>query len=369
MQFIKANRDAILKPLQTVTGIVERRHTLPILANVLLRKTGENVSFLATDVEIQIETTAQLGAGKDDGGTTVSARKLLDILRSLPDGADVSIKVENKRATIQTGKSRFSLQTLAAEEYPTVAVNEQFGASFSLPQKQLKHLFQMVHFAMAQQDIRYYLNGLLLVTDGAQVKVVATDGHRLAFCEATIEGAQLARHEVIVPRKTVLELQRLLGDDDEPVLIDVSGNQVRFRFGAVEMISKLVEGKFPDYQRVIPQGYTRRATVARDLLAASLARASILTSDKFKGVRLSLSPGVMKIQTSNTEQEEAVEEIEVDYAGDALEIGFNVGYLQDVLGNLKSESVCVDFGDANTSALLTVPGDEQFKYVVMPMRI
>ncbi len=369
MQFIKANRDAILKPLQTVAGIVERRHTLPILANVLLRKTGEDISFLATDVEIQVQTTAQLGAGKEDGGTTVSARKLIDILRSLPDGVDVSVKVENKRATIQAGKSRFALQTLAAEEYPTVAVSEQFSASFSLPQKQLKHLFQMVHFAMAQQDIRYYLNGLLLVTDGAQVKVVATDGHRLAFCEATIEGAELARHEVIVPRKTVLELQRLLADDEQPVLIDVSGNQVRFRFGAVEMISKLVEGKFPDYQRVIPQGYTRRATIARDALAASLARASILTTDKFKGVRLSLSPGVLKIQTSNAEQEEAVEEIEVDYAGDVLEIGFNVSYLQDVLGNLKTESVNIDFGDANTSALLTVPGDEQFRYVVMPMRI
>jgi len=369
MQFIKANRDAILKPLQTVAGIVERRHTLPILANVLLRKNGEDVSFLATDVEIQIQTTAQLGAGKEDGGTTVSARKLLDILRSLPDGADVSIKVENKRATIQAGRSRFALQTLGAEEYPTVAVNEQFTASFSLPQRQLKHLFQMVHFAMAQQDIRYYLNGLLLVTDGSHVKVVATDGHRLAFCEAAIDGAELAKHEVIIPRKTVLELQRLLADSDEPVLIDVSGNQVRFRFGEVEMISKLVEGKFPDYQRVIPQGYTRRATIARDVLAASLARASILTSDKFKGVRLSLTPGAMKIQTSNAEQEEAIEEIEVDYAGDALEIGFNVGYLQGVLGNLKNESIRIDFGDANTSALLTVPDDEQFKYVVMPMRI
>ena len=369
MQFIKANRDAILKPLQTVAGIVERRHTLPILANVLLRKSGSDVSFLATDVEIQIQTTAQLGAGKEDGGTTVSARKLIDILRSLPDGVEVAIKVENRRVTIQAGKSRFALQTLAAEEYPTVAASEQIGASFSLPQKQLRHLFQMVHFAMAQQDIRYYLNGLLLVTDGTLVKVVATDGHRLAFCEAAIDGAQLARHEVIIPRKTVLELQRLLADDDEPVLIDIAGNQVRLRFGAVEMISKLVEGKFPDYQRVIPQGYTRRATVARDQFAASLARASILTSDKFKGVRLSLSPGLMKIQTSNAEQEEAVEELDVDYAGDALEIGFNVGYLQDVLGNLKTESICIVFGDAGTSALLTVPGDGQFKYVVMPMRI
>ncbi|OJX05161.1 MAG: hypothetical protein BGO72_17305 [Burkholderiales bacterium 70-64] len=530
MQFIKANRDAILKPLQTVAGIVERRHTLPILANVLLRKSGENVSFLATDVEIQIQTTAQLGAGKEDGGTTVSARKLIDILRSLPDGADVTVKVENRRATIQTGKSRFALQTLAAEEYPTVSVNEQFGASFTLPQKQLKHLFHMVHFAMAQQDIRYYLNGLLLVTDGAQVRVVATDGHRLALCEATVEGAELARQEVIIPRKTVLELQRLLADSDDPVLIDVSGNQVRFRFGEVEMISKLVEGKFPDYQRVVPHGYTRRATIetgksrfalqtlaaeeyptvsvneqfgasftlpqkqlkhlfhmvhfamaqqdiryylnglllvtdgaqvrvvatdghrlalceatvegaelarqeviiprktvlelqrlladsddpvlidvsgnqvrfrfgevemisklvegkfpdyqrvvphgytrratiAREVLAAALARASILTTEKFKGVRLSLAPGTLQIQTSNAEQEEAVEEIEVGYDGEPLEIGFNVGYLQDVLGNLRSESVHVDFGDASSSALITVPEEAWFKYVVMPMRI
>ncbi|MGD9943854.1 MAG: DNA polymerase III subunit beta [Burkholderiaceae bacterium] len=369
MQFIKANRDAILKPLQTVAGIVERRHTLPILANVLLQKTGEDVSFLATDVEIQIRTTAQLGAGKEDGGTTVSARKMIDILRSLPDGVEVSIKVENKRATIQAGKSRFALQTLAADDFPTVAVNDQFTASFSLPQKQLKHLFHMVHFAMAQQDIRYYLNGLLLVTDGPHVKVVATDGHRLAFCEAEIEGAALARQEVIIPRKTVLELQRLLADSDEPVLIDVSGNQVRFRFGEVEMVSKLVEGKFPDYQRVIPQGYSKRAVVSRDGLAASLGRASILTSDKFKGVRVSVAPGLMKIQTSNAEQEEAVEELEIDYTSDPLEIGFNVSYLQDVLGNLKTESVQVDFGDANTSALITVPDDEHFRYVVMPMRI
>ena len=369
MQFIRANRDAILKPLQTVAGIVERRHTLPILANVLLTKEGEKVSFLATDVEIQIQTTAELGAGKDSGATTVAARKLIDILRALPDGAEVSMKVENNRATIQAGRSRFALQTLGADDFPTVAVNQAFSASFELPQRQLKHLFQMVHFAMAQQDIRYYLNGLLLVTDGSSVKVVATDGHRLAFCQAEVEGASLAKHEVIIPRKTVLELQRLLGDSDDPVAIDVASNQVRFRFGEVEMISKLVEGKFPDYQRVIPSGYTKKLVLPREVLAASLARASILTSDKFKGVRLGMSPATLRIQTSNAEQEEAIDELEVDYDGDALEIGFNVSYLQDVLGNLKSDDVQLEFGDPNTSALLTVPGDDGFKYVVMPMRI
>ena len=369
MQFIRASRDAILKPLSTVAGIVERRHTLPILANVLLRKEGDAVSFLATDVEIQIQTTASLGAGKEAGATTVSARKLIDILRALPEGPEVSISVANRKATIQAGKSRFALQTLGAEEFPTVAVNEHFSASFSMPQKQLKHLFHMVHFAMAQQDIRYYLNGLLLVTDGSAVRVVATDGHRLAYCQAEFEGESLAHNEVIIPRKTVLELQRLLADTDDAVLIDVATNQVRFRFGDVEMVSKLVEGKFPDYQRVIPTGYKKAMTVGREALGASLGRASILTSDKFRGVRLTLAPGVLKIQTSNAEQEEATEELEVDYASEPIEIGFNVGYLQDVLANLKTDSITVEFGDPNTSALLTVPGDHSFRYVVMPMRI
>ena len=369
MQFIRATRDAILKPLSTVAGIVERRHTLPILANVLLRKEGDSISFLATDVEIQIQTTASLGAGSEDSATTVSARKLIDILRALPEGPEVSISVANKKATIQAGKSRFALQTLGAEEFPTVAINPQFAASFSLPQKQLKYLFQMVHFAMAQQDIRYYLNGLLLVTDGNVIRVVATDGHRLAYCQAEIEGEALARHEVIIPRKTVLELQRLLADNDESVLIDVATNQVRFRFGEVEMVSKLVEGKFPDYQRVIPSGYTKSLVLSREMLASSLSRASILTSDKFRAVRLSLTPGTLKIQTSNAEQEEALEELEVDYSNDPIEIGFNVSYLQDVLGNLKTESIQLELGDGNTSALITVPGDESFRYVVMPMRI
>ena len=369
MLFMKADRDAILKPLSTVAGIVERRHTLPILANVLLRKQGPTISFLASDVEIQVQTSAELGAGDEVAATTVSARKLIDLLRALPEGVEVSLKLDDKRATLQAGRSRFALQTLGAEDFPTVNVSEQFNATFELPQKQLKHLFQMVHFAMAQQDIRYYLNGLLLVTDGEHVRVVATDGHRLAYCHAQIDAAALPRHEVIVPRKTVLELQRLLADSDEPVRIEVASNQVRFTFGDVQMISKLVEGKFPDYQRVIPSGYTRQLACSREALGSSLARASILTSDKFKGVRLGLAPGSLRIQTSNAEQEEAVEELEVDYANEPMEIGFNVGYLQDVLANLKTEQVKIEFGDANTSALLTVPGNDDFRYVVMPMRI
>lgn len=368
MELIKASRDAILKPLQAVAGIVEKRHTLPILSNVLLTKEGETVSFLATDVEIQIQTSASLSTTKDSAKITLSAKKLLDVLRSLPEAGEIAINLTGKKASVQSGKSRFALQTLGADDFPTVTVNSAFVASFSLQQKQLKHLFQMVHFAMAQQDIRYYLNGLLLVTDGPLVRVVATDGHRLAYCQAQVE-ADLAKQEVILPRKSVLELQKLLQDTEELVHIDVASNQVRFKFGDVEMISKLVEGKFPDFQRVIPQGYTKHITIARDTFAATLARVSIMTSDKFKGVRLSLADSIMKIQSSNAEQEEAADEIDVDYVGDLIDIGFNVSYLQDVLSNLKQEQVQLSFGDANTSALLTLPNDESFKYVVMPMRI
>jgi DNA polymerase-3 subunit beta len=367
MLMIKATRDAILRPLQTVAGIVERRHTLPILANVLVRKQGEQVSFLATDIEIQIETAASLGSGAGNAAITVNARKMIDILRSLPD-TEVGISLASRKLSIAAGKSRFSLQTLGPEEFPTVAANDTLTASLSMPQKRLRHLFAMVHFAMAQQDIRYYLNGLLFVVDSRHVRVVATDGHRLAYC-ATENDQDLSKQEVIIPRKTVTELQRLLSDSDDPVAIDIAANQIRFRFGEVELLSKLVEGKFPDYQRVIPTGYTRSITLNREQWAGALSRASILTSEKFKGVRFTLTPGSLKIQTTNAEQEEAVEELDVDYTGDALDVGFNVTYLLDVLGNLKVDSICAEFGDANSSALISVPGDDGFKYVVMPMRI
>jgi DNA polymerase-3 subunit beta len=367
MLMIKATRDALLRPLQMVAGIVERRHTLPILANVLIRKRGEEVSFLATDIEVQIETTAAIGAGAEDVAITVNTRKLMDILRALPD-AEVSLSLNGKRLSLSAGKSRFQLQTLGPEEFPTVTPNENPTAELSLPQKQLRQLFAMVHFAMAQQDIRYYLNGLLLVVDGTQLKVVATDGHRLAYCAGDIPGGQ-PRADVIIPRKTIIELQRLLADSEDPVQLRIAGNQIRFRFAQVELLSKLVEGKFPDYQRVIPTGYTKAITLARDTWAGSLQRASILTSEKFKGVRFTLSDHALRIQTSNAEQEEAIEELDVDYAGEPLDVGFNVTYLLDALTNLKSDQVRVEFGDSTTSALLSVPGEDTFKYVVMPMRI
>ncbi len=368
MQLVKTHRDTLLRPLQIVSGIVERRHTLPILANILIRKDGERVSFLSTDIEVQITTHAMIGTGDDVEATTVAARKLLDILRALPDSQDVSLTLSNKRMTVQSGKSRFALQTLAADEFPTVAQAEHYNATVTLPQKTLKHLFNMVHFSMAQQDIRYYLNGLLLVVEGNNVIAVATDGHRLAFCQVPTDQT-FERQEVIIPRKTIIELQRLLEDTDAPVKIEIASNQVKLSFADIELISKLVEGKFPDYTRVVPKGYKNNFTLGRDQLLRSLQRAAIMTSDKFKGVRCIVSPGSMKVSSTNADQEEAVEEIEIDYSGDSVDIGFNVTYLLDVLNNLKCDSVNIALGDANSSALITVPENADFKYVVMPMRI
>ncbi len=368
MQVVKAGRDALLKPLQVVSGIVERRQTLPILANVLLRKDGEQLMLTATDLEIQIQTAAAIGTGRDAAATTVSARKLVDILRALPE-ADVTLSLAGKKLTVQSGRSRFNLQTMAADEYPTVAAAE-YTADFQLSAGTLKYLLGMVHYAMAAQDIRYYLNGMLLVVDGQIVRAVATDGHRLALCEVSKDGEASSRIEAIIPRKTIHELARLLSDSpDEPVRVQMAASQVKFSFGGIELISKLVEGKFPDYTKVIPSGNTRRFTVSRELLASALQRAAILTTDKFKGVRLVLATGTLKINSTNADQEDAQEELEIDYTGEGLDIGFNVTYLLDVLANLKSEQLCFSLGDALGSALITMPDSEKFKYVVMPMRI
>lgn len=369
MQLVQATRDALLKPLSTVVGIVERRNTLPILANILLRKEGKNVAFVASDIEVQITSHAEIGV--DDGvqSTTVAARKLLDILRALPEVGDIKLGLDSAKLSIQSGKSRFALQTMDAVDFPAVELPAQWDVSFSMTQKSLKHLFNMVHFAMAQQDIRYYLNGLLFVFEPGFVRAVATDGHRLAHSGAAVEGIA-NRQDVIVPRKTVLEVQRLLSESDDPVHIDVATGQIRFRFDNVELISKLVEGKFPDFTRVIPNNYTRHFSVNREQLLGCLQRAAILTTDKLKGVRIQLSDNLMKISSTNAEQEEAREEIDIDYAHEPLDVGFNVSYLLDVLGNLKIENIQWSVQpDVNASALITSPDDDQFKYVVMPMRI
>lgn len=368
MILIKTQRDTLLAPLQSVSGIVEKRHTLPILSNVLLEKKGETLTLLATDIEIQITTTTTGAHGDGDGAVTVGARKLQDILRSLPESAEISLNLDDKRLTVKAGKSRFSLQTLPADDFPRMALAEGSAQKITVTQKQFRQLLAQTQFAMAAQDVRYYLNGLLLLVEGGELRAVATDGHRLAYASMAIE-ANLPRQELILPRKTVLELNRLLADSDEPLAIDVAPNQIRFQFGHIVLVSKLIDGKFPDYERVIPATLRNTLVINRAVLLSSMNRAAILTNEKFRGVRLVLSAGSLKIMAANAEQEEAQEELEIDYSGDAIDIGFNVGYLLDVLNNSSAETVQWGLNDANSSALISIPGNECFRYVVMPMRI
>ena len=365
---IKAKRDDILAPLSAVSGIIERRHTLPILSNVLLEREGNALAFLATDIEIQITAHSELGGATDSKALTVGARKLLDILRALPEGAEVNLQPQDKRLVVKAGKSRFTLQTLPAEDFPRLAKPSGDVARFSVPQKALRRLLGLVHYAMAQQDIRYYLNGLLMVVEEERLKLVATDGHRLAYAALEL-GAKAPRQEAIVPRKTVIELGKLLGESDDAVQIELSATQAGFRFGSIELVTKLIDGKFPDYTRVIPTQHKNRMRIDREPLRQALQRAAILSNEKFRGVRWVLGEGTLKIVSSNAEQEEAHEELEVDYKGDALDIGFNVNYLLDVLNNVAGSALECHFGDAASSALVSYPGEKDFKYVVMPMRI
>ena len=370
MVLIKTQRDMLLAPLQSVSGIVEKRHTLPILSNVLLEKKGDRLTLLATDIEIQITTSTSGATGDGDGAVTVGARKLQDILRSLPESAEVSLTLDDKRLQVKAGKSRFNLQTLPAEDFPRMALTDGDLKKLTVTQKQFRQLLGQTQFSMAAQDVRYYLNGLLLLVDGNELRAVATDGHRLAYASMPLEGeATSPRQELILPRKTVLELNRLLADSDEPLSIELASNQIRFQFGQINLVSKLIDGKFPDYERVIPATLKNVVALNRVALLQSMVRAAILTNEKFRGVRLVLTAGSLKIMAANAEQEEAQEEIEVDYSGDAIDVGFNVVYLLDVLNNSSAEMVEWGFNDANSSALLTIPGNERFKYVVMPMRI
>ena len=368
MIVLKSTQDQVLSVLQSVAGIVERRHTLPVLANVLIRKTGDSVQLTTSDLEIQIRTTAELGGDNGNFTSTVGARKLIDILRTMPADQTVSLESTQNKLVLKGGKSRFTLQTLPAEDFPLVQEAPSFGPTFSVPQKTLKDLMSQVSFAMAVHDIRYYLNGILFVAEGKQLSLVATDGHRLAYASATLD-VVVPRQEVILPRKTVLELQRLLSDAEGAIEMRFASNQAKFSFDGMEFVTKLVEGKFPDYNRVIPKNHRNHITLGRAPLLACLQRTAILTSEKFKGVRLNVEPGLLRVASNNAEQEEAVDELDIDYSGDAIEIGFNVTYLIDALSNMSQEMVKLELQDSNNSALLTNPENNAFKYVVMPMRI
>ena len=359
----------MLKPLLAVSGIVEKRHTLPILSNVLFERIEERLHLLATDLEIQVSTSflcSQKGA--DNYLVTVSARKLQDILRALPEQAEIILEAQNNRMLVRSGKSRFTLQTLPAEDFPKHAQTAEAVVKIKMSQKTLKSLLLLVQYAMAQQDIRYYLNGLLLVLEGNTLRAVATDGHRLAYASAGLE-QKSELQEVILPRKAVQELVKLLSDSEDEVNVELSPSQVKFQIGDVVLITKVVDGKFPDYTRVIPTNYQKHFSIKRELLQQALQRVAILSNEKFRGVRWTLSEGQLRITCTNTEQEEAFEELEIEYKGEALDIGFNVTYLLDVLNNIASEKVTCSFGDANSSVLVTIAEDSDFRYVVMPMRI
>jgi DNA polymerase-3 subunit beta len=364
---IRTTNDKLLAPLQQVTGIVERRHTLPILSNVLITAGDGKVDFLATDLEVQITSTASLD-GNAEGSVTAGARKLYDILRSLPDDAEVSLEAKENRMTVRAGKSRFNLQTLAAADFPRMVEAKDASKTLTLPQKALKDALRLVQFAMAVQDIRYYLNGVLFSVDKDILRVVATDGHRLSYASQQLDGDH-GQVEAILPRKTVLELIKLLGDSDDPVSLAIGSNQARFSFSGIEIVSKIVEGKFPDYAKVIPTTHKNRVTLDRAQLAQSLNRAAILSNEKIRGVRLVFTKDALSIICTNNEQEEAEEGLAVEYDGDPLDIGFNISYLLDVLNHVDSPSVSMTMGDSNSSALIQMPGREDFKYVVMPMRI
>lgn len=364
---LSANREALLAPLQAVIGVVERRQTMPILANMLLVARGGVLSVTATDLEVELVASAELDI-EQEGEITIPGRKLLDICRALPEGAKVSLSVLADKATVRSGRSRFTLSTLPAAEFPTIdELNVQ--QKLRLSQSKLRGLLDKTHFSMAQQDVRYYLNGLLLEVDGGSLRAVATDGHRLALSEVQMQDEISGKGvQVIVPRKGVLELQRLLGGEGE-VQLSIGSNHVRVELAGIRFTSKLIDGRFPEYGRVIPQQSPHLVVADRQVLKAALQRTAILSNEKYRGIRLEVKGGSLKVQAHNPEQEEAEEEVEVSYDGDELEIGFNVNYLLDALGAVEGEQVNIGLGDSNSSCVISETEDARSKYVVMPMRL
>ena len=364
---ISISRDAILNPLQMVNNVIERRQTLPILSNVLISVKENTLSLTGTDLEVEMINTCPI-ENTESGDTTLPGRKLLDICKALPEGSNIEIIIDQERATLKSGRSRFTLSTLAASEFPGIdALISPF--EFNLSQKTFKRLIDQTQFCMAQQDVRYYLNGLMLELSEDQIIAVATDGHRLAFCKADIDLKPNETRQVIVPRKAVNEISRLLEDSDDEIMVSLSENHIRINFAEIIFTSKLIDGKFPDYQQVIPQKCDNEVTSARNNLYQAFNRTSVLSNEKYRGMRLQLSQNQLTATVHNPEQDEAEEVIEVTYSGDEFEIGFNVAYLLDALSAIKSDEVVMQLTDSNHSCLLFGADDVDSKYVVMPMRL
>lgn len=364
MKFTAA-REALLKPLQAVIGVVERRQTMPILANVLMIAKDGQLSVTATDLEVEL--VAQADVETESGGEiTVSGRKLLDICRALPEGCDISISASGDKLGVKAGRSRFNLATLPAAEFPVVE-DIKAGQTIRVSQASLSRLIEKTHFSMAQQDVRYYLNGMLLETGGKHLRAVATDGHRLALCQAEVE-ADLDEQQVIVPRKGVLELQRLMSGEGE-LDLELGSNHVRIQLDGIRFTSKLIDGRFPEYERVIPKESSNELKADRGVFKSALQRTAILSNEKYRGIRLIIRDSGVMLQAHNPEQEEAEEELEVEYSGEDIEIGFNVNYLLDALGAVDGDDVTLSVQDSNSSCLIRQPGRDDATFVVMPMRL
>ncbi len=364
---LQVGRNELLSALSAVIGVVERRQTLPVLSNFLLELKDDELIVTATDLEIELEARARV-QNLAPGRATIPARKLFDICRGLPEGAEISLEVGAEKAQLKSGRSRYSLACLRADEFPAMGRVAQ-GTPLQLQRKQLKTLIEKTQFAMAQQDVRYYLNGMLLEIGPARVRAVATDGHRLALSETAVSEGFKELTQVIVPRKAVLELQRLLDGSEEPVSLRIGNGQIEADLDVVRMTSKLIDGRFPDYERVVPDSGDKRVVGDREVVKRALARTAILSNEKFRGVRLHLDDGKLTLQTHNPEHEEAEEDLEVDYDGGALEIGFNVNYLLDALGALDGERFVMELKNSDSSGLIHSAGDASSKYVVMPMRL
>ncbi|MEP7705783.1 DNA polymerase III subunit beta [Paraglaciecola sp. 25GB23A] len=363
------SRENFLQPLQLVSGAVERRHTLPILSNILVKVSDSSLWLTGTDLEVELISNVTLTGAFTEGEITVPAKKLVDICKGLSDNSTIEFEVEGNKALIRSGRSKYSLSTLSAADYPNLE-DWQGELEFEISQSSLKRLIDSTHFCMAQQDVRYYLNGMSLETEGTTIRTVATDGHRLALCRLEYTSSPLQNRQVIIPRKGVLEISRLIEDSDKRVKVQVGSNHIRIFSTDFIFTSKLVDGRFPDYRRVLPKDGDKKIESSKDVLKHAFSRASILSNEKFKGVRLNLSSGELKITANNPEQEEAEEIVDVDYQGDHLEIGFNVAYLIDVMNGLTNcEQVKITLADSNSSALIEDASDDSALYVIMPMRL
>lgn len=360
-------REAFLKPLAQVVNVVERRQTLPVLANLLVQVRGGQLALTGTDLEVEMISRIAVDDAQD-GETTIPARKLFEIVRALPDGSRVTVSQMAEKVTVQAGRSRFTLSTLPANDFPSLD-DVDATERVRVPESTLKELIERTAFAMAQQDVRYYLNGLLFDLRETSLRCVATDGHRLALCEAPLDGGAPTKRQIIVPRKGVLELQRLLEGGDRELELEMGRGHLRVKRDDVTFTSKLIDGRFPDYEAVIPIGADREVRIDREALRAALQRAAILSNEKYRGVRVEVSPGQLRISAHNPEQEEAQEEVEADTRVDDLAIGFNVNYLLDALGALRDDTVVLALRDANSSAMVREASNERCRHVVMPLRL